>query len=504
MKYILYAFALCLLFLAPAASNGLKAQSLSAFEQNVTEHTLDNGLKVIVVKRDVAPVATFITYVNAGGVDEPIGLSGVAHIFEHMAFKGTSRIGTNNIEAERALIPEIDATYSQWIRERRSPQPNQARMDSLWTRFQELEEQAKQYVVSNEFSQIVDAAGGVGLNAGTGMDFTIYFYSLPQNKAELWFSLEAERFRDPVMREFYVEKEVITEERRQVVDSNPVQRMLEEFKAVAYSALPYRDALIGWPSDIESVTIEAALEFYERFYIPSNMTVVVVGDVDPAQMIEFAELYFSDLPGSDREAPLMMVEEPRQRGERRFVMQDQAQPMMAMAYKTVPASHPDALALNILSGILFEGRTSRMNQALVEDQKLALAAVSLTGFPGDKHTTLFGALGIPNQDVALEDLEAAMQAEFDRVREELVDESELRRVVTSRRASVLRQLGGNQSIGFLIAQTQGKTGDWRTIFADLDRMMEITPEELQRVANIYLDPTQRTVGYLQNASADAN
>jgi predicted Zn-dependent peptidase len=504
MRYILSAVAVCLFLIASAASNELKAQSLAAFEQNVTEHTLDNGLKVIVVKRDVAPVATFMTFVNAGGVDEPVGLSGVAHIFEHMAFKGSSRIGTNNIEAELALMPEIDATYAQWIRERRSPQPDQARIDSLWTRFQELEEQAKSYVVSNEFSQIVEAAGGVGLNAGTGMDFTIYFYSLPQNKAELWFSLEAERFKDPVMREFYVEKEVITEERRQVVESNPFQRMLEEFKAVAYSALPYRDALIGWPSDIESVTIQAALDFYDQFYIPSNMTVVIVGDVNPAQMIEYAETYFSDLPGADRLAPLMTVDEPRQRGERRFEMIDQAQPVLAKAYKTVPGSHPDYLALDILSGILFEGRTGRMNRALVEEQELALAVIGITGFPGTKHTTLFGGLALPNQGVSLEDLEAAMQAEFDRVRTELVDESELRRVVTSRRSSVLRQLGSNQSLGFLIAQTQGETGDWRSIFTDLDRMMEITPEDLQRVANIYLDTTQRTVGYLKNASTEAN
>jgi predicted Zn-dependent peptidase len=504
MRNILPVYIICALLLSVAIPQGLKAQSLAAFERNVTEHTLDNGLKVIVVRRDVAPVATFVTFVNAGGVDEPVGLSGVAHIFEHMAFKGSSRIGTNNIEAERALIPEIDATYAQWIRERRSPMPDQARLDSLWSRFQQLEEQAKQYVVSNEFSQIVEAAGGVGLNAGTGMDLTIYFYSLPQNKAELWFSLEAERFKDPVMREFYVEKTVITEERRQVVESNPIQRMLEEFKAVAYSALPYRDALIGWPSDIESVTIEAALSFYEQFYVPSNMTVVIAGDVDPAQMIEYAELYFSDLPGADRQAPLMMVDEPRQRGERRFVMYDQSQPIMAMGYKTVSGSHPDFLALSLLSSILFDGRTSRMNRALVDEQKLALGLGSLTGFPGTKHMTLFGGIAIPNQGVELSELEAAMEAEFDRVRNELVEESELQRVITSRRASVLRQLGSNQSLAFSIAQTQGITGEWRNIFTDLDRMQEITPEDLQRVANIYLDPSQRTVGYLQNKPADAN
>lgn len=498
MRKLYIAAGLCLsLFLGNTA---LQAQDLNAFEQNVTEHTLSNGMKFIIVERDVAPVATFMTFVNAGGVDEPIGLSGVAHIFEHMAFKGTSRIGTNNIEAEMALIPEIDATYAQWIRERRNPNASQATLDSLWTRFQELEEQAKNYVVSNEFSQIIDRQGGVGLNAGTGMDFTIYFYSLPQNKAELWFSLESERFKDPVMREFYVEKEVITEERRQVVESNPIRRMLEEFTAVAYTALPYRDALIGWPSDIESVTIESALDFYNKFYVPSNMFVVIVGDVDPQEMIAHAETYFSDMPGEGVQPPLMMVEEPRQRGERRFVIEDPAQPMLAIGYKTVPASHPDALALDVLSGVLFEGRTSRMNRSLVDEQELALAAISLNGFPGDKHTTLFGALALPNQDVTLEELEEAVHAEIDRLKTELVSEDELRRVITQRRASLLRQLGNNTGIANLISFTQGKTGDWRTIFTDLDRMMELTPEDLQRVANLYFEPSQRTVGYLVNAT----
>lgn len=162
------------------------------------------------------------------------------------------------------------------------------------------------------------------------------------------------------------------------------------------------------------------------------------------------------------------------------------------------ASHPDALALDVLAGVLFEGRTSRMNRSLVDEQKLALAALSLNGFPGDKHTTLFGALALPNQDVSLEDLEAAIHAEFDKLKTELVSEEELRRVITVRRANLLRQLGNNSGIANLIAFTEGKTGNWRTIFTDLDRMMELTPEDLQRVANIYFDHTQRTVGYVVN------
>jgi predicted Zn-dependent peptidase len=492
---------MCILCFFVAFQANLNAQSLELFEKNVTEHTLNNGLKIIVVQRDVAPVASFMTFVKAGGVNEPVGQGGVAHIFEHMAFKGSTRIGTNNWEAEKPLLEEIDATYSRWLREARSSNPNEARTDSLLNRFKELEEEAKQYVVSNEFSQIIEREGGVGLNAGTGYDFTVYFYSLPQNKAELWFSLEAERFIDPVMREFYVEKDVIFEERRMRTDSNPIGRLTEEFLSVAYSALQYRDALIGWPSDIESVTIADALTFYDDFYVPSNMFIVVVGDVDPNQMIEYAETYFGGMPGG-KEAPGMFVEEPRQRGERRFVIEDQSQPVLMMGYKTVASSHPDALILDLLSGILYEGRTSRMVKKIVEEDKLALAVQGVNGYPSDKYTSMLLTFAVPNQDVSLEDLEAAVQTELDKVMTELVTEEELQSIVTRRRASVLRQLGNNDGIGFLLAQTYGNTGDWRSVFTDLERMQEIRPEDIMRVANQYLDKTQRTVGKIVNKPAE--
>jgi len=488
------------LLLMSVPSVALFAQSLATFERNVTEHSLENGLKIIVVKRDVAPIATFMTFVKAGGVDEPIGQSGIAHVFEHMAFKGSTRIGTLDWEKEKPLLEEIDRTYAQWLREVRGVNPNQARADSLWARFKELEEQAKALVASNEFSQIIESQGGVGLNAGTGPDYTVYFYSLPQNKAELWFSLEAERFIDPVMREFYVEKDVIFEERRMRTDSNPTGRLIEEFLAVAYTALPYRDALIGWPSDIQNVTIADALDFYRKFYVPSNMFVVIVGDVDPAQMIRYAETYFGGIPAGEP-APGMFVEEPRQRGERRFVIEEQSQPFFISGYKTVPGSHPDALALDILGGILFEGRTSRLNRSIVEEQKLALAVQGSSAFPSSKYTSLFLTLGVPNQGIALEDLEAAIDVELERVKTELVTEEELRSVVTRRRASVLRSLGNNDGIGFLLAETEGATGDWRTVFNDLERMQQLTPEDIRRVAAMYFDKTQRTVGYLRNVDA---
>jgi predicted Zn-dependent peptidase len=255
------------------------AQDLDACAERVSEFTLANGLHFIVIERPVAPVATFVTFVNVGGVDEPVNNTGVAHIFEHMAFKGSTRIGTMDAAAELDALQRMDDAYREWLAESYSSTPDQGRLDALWQTFEQWQTQAGSYIRSEEFSQIIEREGGVGLNAFTSADATGYFYSLPQNKAELWFFLEAERFMDPVFREFYVEKNVIMEERRMRTDSNPQGRLIEEFLSVAYSAHPYRNPVIGWSSDITATTIEDTRQFFETYYVPSNMTIAIAGDV---------------------------------------------------------------------------------------------------------------------------------------------------------------------------------------------------------------------------------
>ena len=179
-----------------------KAQNLAEFEKKVTEFTLDNGLHFIIIERHDAPVASFYTHVNVGAVNEPVGNTGIAHIFEHMAFKGTDYIGTTNWEEEKKVIAEMDAAYRDWINEKFSSNPDTTVLNKKWAKFEELQEKSKTYVVNNEFSQIIQNNGGSGLNASTGADQTDYYYSLPSNKAELWFNLEAGRFKTPTFREF--------------------------------------------------------------------------------------------------------------------------------------------------------------------------------------------------------------------------------------------------------------------------------------------------------------
>ena len=474
-----------------------QAQNLETFEQKVTEFTLDNGLHFIIIERPVAPVASFVTFANVGGVDEPIGNSGISHIFEHMVFKGTKTIGTTNYEKEIEAILQQDEYYQKWLTESYKQEPDAEKLASYMEQFEFWKSEAKQYVVSNEFTQIIEQNGGSGLNAFTSSDATGYFYSLPQNRAELWFSLESDRFRNPVFREFYEEKDVIYEERRMRTDSNPFGRLLEEFVAVAYSAHPYGNPVVGWPSDIESTTIADTEQFFKTFYSPTNLTIAIAGDVDPEEMRELAETYFGSIPKGP-EAPKMYVKEPAQRGERRFIIREESQPVFVAGYHTVGMGHEDNAPLQLLGSIISSGRTSRLYKRMVENEQTALAVQAVNGFPGERYPSLFVTFAIPNQGVSLEEIEESIEEEIQKVKDGDITQEELDRVLTNARANQIRGLNSNFGLALGFAQSHAQTGSWKNTFNSIKKLEAVTLEDLQRVANKYLVKKNRTVGLVMN------
>lgn len=474
-----------------------RAQNLETFEERVTEFTLDNGLHFIIIERDIAPVASFVTFVDVGSANEPANNTGIAHIFEHMVFKGSKDIGTTNWEEEQKHIDAMDKAYRSWVREKYRPNPDEEKLDQFWDEFEEHKEAAAEYVVTNEFDEIVSREGATGLNAFTSADATGYFYSLPQNKAELWFSLEADRFKNPVFREFFEEKEVIMEERRMRTDSTPVGRLIEEFLSVAYSAHPYGNPVIGWPSDITSTSIEDTQRFYETYYSPGSFTVAIAGDVDPERMRELAETYFGDIPAGDP-APEVRTIEPEQRGERTFTIEDDSQPFFLSGYHTVDQMHPDWPALQLLGSIISEGRTSRLYRRMVQDEQLALNIQAFNGFPGTKYQSMFLTFAVPNQGVGLDEIEKTVDEEIKKVKDGDIRQEELDRALTNARASLVRSLDSNMGLALRLAETHGQQGDWRRVFTYLDDLQSITLDDLQRVANEYLVKKNRTVGKIIN------
>jgi predicted Zn-dependent peptidase len=475
------------------------AQSLTEFEKRVTTFTLDNGLTFIVIKRDVAPVVSFVTYADVGSVNEPVGNTGIAHLFEHMVFKGDTYVGTTDYEKEKVVLEQLDQAYINWYREKTKINADSSKLNTLWADFNRLQDEAKTFVKNNEFSEIIQQAGGVGLNAGTGAEQTFYYYSLPENKIELWFNLESSRFKNPVFREFYVEKEVVKEERRMRTENNPVGRLIEEFLRIAYGGHPYGNPVVGWFSDIDATTMADAMRFYQTFYVPSNITIAIAGDVDPKRVRDLADKYFGDIPAGPP-PPLMVTEPAPQRGERRFVMEDNSQPFMLMGYPTVASHHPDFQALNLLGNIISSGRTSRLYKRLVEKDQLALEVLALNGFPGTKYQTMFLSLFVPNQGADLATIESVFEEELNAVKQGAITQEELDRSRSNIRAGLIRSLADNSSLALSLATAHAQKGDWRTVFTDVEALNAVTVADLTRVANTYLVPQKRTVGSIVNAA----
>ena len=489
---LLAALGLSLTALGPQAA----AQSLADFERSVTEHTLDNGMRFFIVERREVPVVSFHIYANVGSVDEENGMSGMAHMFEHMAFKGTKDIGTTNYAAEREALDKVDELVAALQGERlKGDRADAEDLERLESEFKEAQRVANDFVINNKFSEIVEENGAVGLNATTSMDATRYFYSLPSNKLELWFSLESDRFLNPVLREFYKERGVVIEERRMRVESQPVGNLLEDFLSVAYKAHPYSRNTIGWYSDLDNLTRPAAREFFRRFYTPSNLTAFIVGDVDSDEVIRLADLYFGRLPEGPPPQGLW-TREPPQEGERRTTVYAQSQPLVLMGYHKPDVSHADDSVFDAVQDILSGGRTSRLYRSLVEDQKIAVAAGGFPGFPGNKYANLFLFFAFPTPGHTNEESEEAMLVEIERLKTELVTEDELKRLKQRARARLIAQLDSNSGLAGQLAAYQVLTGDWRNRFRTLDDIDNVTREDIQRIAQTYFTERNRTVGYL--------
>jgi predicted Zn-dependent peptidase len=490
----------CVALMALIAATAVMAQDVASFEKRVTVHKLANGMTVIVMQRPEAPVFSFFTFVDAGSAQDPLGETGLAHMFEHMAFKGTDKIGTNNWPAEKVALENVEKAYAAYDRARREAKPDAARVAELEKGWRSAIAEADKYVVKNEFSKIIDRSGGVGMNAGTASDQTMYFYSLPSNQVELWAYLESERFLHPVFREFYKERDVVMEERRMRVESNPIGRVLEQFTAAAFTVHPYHNALsAGWPSDLRTFSATDAEAFYNRYYAPSNMTMVLVGDVQSDQVMPIIEKYFGRLRNEPKPEPLRAVE-PAQNSERQVTIRGESQPIYLEGYHKPAATDPDAAVYDVIGDLLSKGRVSRLYRAMVRDKKLAAEAGGIPDFPGSKYPNLFVFFAVPTPGHTALEMGAAIHAEIDRLKNEDVGKEELDSVKTRAKADLIRRLDSNSGLAGQLATAQARYGDWREIFNQIDKIDKVTAPDVRRIANSVFVPSNRTVGLLESAT----
>ena len=407
-----------LLFICPLL---LAAQSLKDFEKRVTEFTLANGLHFIIFERHEAPVVSFHSYVNAGSVDDPGGETGIAHMFEHMAFKGTETIGTKNYPLERKAMDEVEHIYDQYDAERnKGLKADKKTLEDLQQQLKAAMEKADSFVIPNAYPELIEANGGVGMNAGTGEDSTNYFYNFPRNRLELWFLLESQRFYDPVFREFYKERDVVREERRMRVESSPQGQLVEALLATAFMAHPYRNMPGGWASDIENFRLTEAIAFYKKYYVPANITHSHCGRRGSQGMPASGRQVFLD-PSIGAAARRSAHHRALQKGDKRVEVESPAQPFMAIAYKRPNQLDKDDSVFDVLGEILAGERTGLLYTDLVRDKKIALGAAAEPSFPGGKYPNLFLFFLVPNQGHSVEENEKACYQIIERLKTQKVD-----------------------------------------------------------------------------------
>ncbi|MGG6293233.1 M16 family metallopeptidase [Leptolyngbya sp. AN02str] len=460
--------------------------------ERIQEFTLDNGIKFIVMERHQAPVVSFMTYVNVGAAEEAPGKTGAAHFLEHLAFKGTSRIGTRDYEQEQQVLNELDRVFDQLQAAKAANQTDE--ITRLQQTFDTLKAQSATFVEQNQYSRIVERAGGVGLNATTSADETRYFYSFPSNKLELWMSLESERFLDPVFREFHEEKDVILEERRLRTDNSPIGKMIEAFLETAYPNHPYGRPVIGYEEDIRNLTRKDIQDFFDAYYTPNRMVMAVVGDVDTQEVQRLAELYFGRYQARSR-TPDIEATAPAQTEPREVTVNLQSQPWYIEGYQRPAISDPDSPVYFVLSSILSGGRTSRLYQALVE-QQIALNVEVGNGFPGNRFPTIFMVYALTAPGRTVDEVAAAFNRELTRLKTEPVSAEELDRVKTQVRVSLLQLVSSNEGMASLLTDYDAKTGSWRNLFDELQAVETVTAEDIQRVAQATFVPEKLTIGRL--------
>ena len=465
-----------------------QAQDLASFEKRTTVKVLPNGLTLIVSERPEAPVFSFYTLVDAGSADDPQGDSGLAHMFEHMAFKGTQEIGTTNYPAEKVALAKVEVAYAAYdaeLRKRVGQDP--ARLASLKKAFQDAQAEAQKFVIPNQFSLIAEQHGAVGINASTAEDSTQYFWSMPSNRLELWAYLESQRIAQPVQREFYKERDVVQEERRMRIDSSPIGRMVEEFLATAYVAHPYGRSGVGWESEISQVTATEAEAFHKKYYVPSNIVIAVVGDIKASEAMPILERYFSRIPAGPKPEPMTTIE-PRQFAEKSVIIKEATQPFYIEGYHRPDYRDPDDSVYDAITDIFSNGRTARLYRSLVRDQQIAATAEGFSGFPGDKYPGLFAVYAVPLPGHTPEEMRTAIHKELDRLKTEDITDEELARFKTRAKADLLRGLADNEGLAKQLAEYQTRYGDWRQLFRELDKINAVTKADVRRVANkIFVD-----------------
>ena len=456
-----------------------------SLEGQVKEYTLKNGMKVLVLERFFAPVVSLYIRFKVGAVDEAEGETGTAHLLEHMLFKGTETLGTTNYAEEKKILKALDDVAVQIDGEmKKGDKADEERIAAWREQLQALQREHKEWVVKDEISALYSQNGAEGLNASTGYDITTYKVSLPSNRVELWASIESDRMADPVFREFYSEREVVREERRQREETQPEGKLMENFLAASFTGHPYGRPIIGWDRDLKYLQRNTLEQFFHNYYSPNNAVIAVVGAVKADEIMAIIEKYFANIPSQEiSTAP--EHEQPKQLDERRVNVEFDANPQVMIGYHKPALPDFDDYVFDVIDILLSAGRTSRLYKTLVEEKKLAVSVSTTNGFPGSRYDNLFAIFATPRSPHTCEEVEQEIYKQLELLKSETVTDYELTKVKNRLEAQFIRSLASNAGLASQLSYYQTIAGDWRYIEDHVKEISTITAEDVKRVAGRY-------------------
>jgi predicted Zn-dependent peptidase len=464
---------------------------------DVKEHVLSNGLKILIIQKPGVPRVVCHIYYKVGSINERPGITGLAHLHEHMMFKGTKMMGVTDFAKDDALNKRVDELVDKIYREKFwKPDGGDKEKIAQWQKeYDELVKEEKQYIIKDDLWTLYMKNGGTGLNASTGNESTGYYVTLPSNKVELQMLLESDRMLNAYFREFYSEKDVVMEERR-LSENRPGYFFSEQVNATFYAASPYHWDVIGWMDDLRKVTKADLIEFHDRYYVPNNAVAIYVGDLDPQNIIQMAEKYFGRVPKGPDLEPIRTYEPP-QYSEKRMYGQGNAPTSLQMMFHTPPQGHPDVAPLSVLASVLGSGGggrgrfrggggggTGRLYKILVEEKQLAVSVSARSRAMWYVGAFQFNARPRLDKKVTPEDLEKAIWEEIEKIEKEGVTPEEIQQVKNRSRAMFIRSLSSSSGLTRSLGRAELNRG-WRSILTDLDDLMNVTNDDIKRVAAKY-------------------
>ncbi len=480
-SFLLFALLLGLAF--EAAAYDLAAQ--------VRQFRLPNGMLWLVVKRPQAPVFSGVVMVRVGGVDEAPSKTGLAHMFEHMAFKGSSRIGTRDWVKEAPILRRIEAAGEELTALQQAAAPDAKRIAELKQQLAGLTREAEAFQIRNEVWELLMRNGANEINAYTSKDLTAYYASLPASRLELWAQVTSEMIFDPAYRDFYTERSVVTEERRTSIENSPDGALSNALLNAAFGEGPYGWPTIGREGDVAGLTVADARAFHRRHYVPANMVGVIVGDVTLAEVRAVAQRAFGRFPAQP--APKPAEGSAAGRGGERMRVRFDAQPSLAVGFHKPTLPDPAEYSFDVIEALLCEGRSSRLQQKLVFEERIAQSISCSDGYPGSRLPNLFLIWAEPLKGRSPDKVLAAVEGEIERLKREPVSEEELERVRRQVTASVMFALDSNDELAEALARFQTVFSDWRLLGTYPKRVAAVTAEDVRGIAQRFLTPENRVV-----------